>query len=360
MVTRATFLRVIGITAAVVALAHPAIGSVYTTEGTFQAENAFLPIAGPPLTGIDTLRSNSGGIFTNQHTGAAGVAGLIRTVAALPINVMVDGTTYGSVVGPSSVPGAETMLMFFAGLEGSFTGPGSVNFTGGRVLVYEVSTAVDTRDPSTWGIGTGTLLAEFALATPDDVFAGPVGAGIAPAAAGTVNRSILDTLTIGDTDFQFLFQEDSVLTTPTSGDNWMRDLVGSLGPFDFEGLFVEGEQDLDGFSTGTTVAGTPALDGTDLGVLNLIAGLSGLSNLGGAGTAFATGYGASSVSPSTDFFMDPAGLQSASGEGDLFASTAETNIYPVVDVVPEPASILAWIGIAAATGIVAVKKYKAA
>jgi hypothetical protein len=127
MVTRATFLRVIGMTAAVVALAHPAIGSVYTTEGTFQAENAFLPAEGPPLLGIDTLRSNSGGVFTNQYTGIAGVAGLIRTVAALPINVMVDGTTYGSVVGPSSVPGAETMLVFFAGLEGNFTGPGSIN-----------------------------------------------------------------------------------------------------------------------------------------------------------------------------------------------------------------------------------------
>jgi hypothetical protein len=140
----------------------------------------------------------------------------------------------------------------------------------------------------------------------------------------------------------------------------MRDLVGSLGPYTFEGLFVEGEQDLDGGSTGTTVAGTPALDMTDLDVLNLIAGLAGLGDLGGADTGFATGYGAASVSPSTAFFMDPAGLQSGAGEGDLFASTAETNIYPVVDVVPEPASILAWIGIAAATGIVAVKKYKAA
>ncbi len=101
------------------------------------------------------------------------------------------------------------------------------------------------------------------------------------------------------------------------------------------------------------VAVAITLGAADLANLNLIASLAGLGNLGIAPmTGFATALGGSSVM-STDFYMDPAGLQTATGSGDLFATSNEANYYPLVDAVPEPTNLLVWGGL---FGLVAARR----
>jgi len=335
--------------------------SVVTTNATFEATRQ-IPLAGPPLTDISVGRSNGGGIYTNQYTGTAGTAGLVHTVASVPINVMRDGVNFTPIGGPSSTLLAPTNLVAFIGLEGTIGPPGSASFGPGRALIYETTGTFDPRDPDTWGYAAGTLLAEFVLSPPQAVIPGVgIGTTIASAVpASKVNVSLGDVLTIGDTDFQFLFEEDSPagLTTATTGDNWMRDLFNLFAPnpITFEGLFVEGEQDLDQQALGQQISSAPLLTASDLAILNAIAGATALTDLGGVGTGFATAFGAGGGGPTTDYYIDlglfPAGL--ATLEGDFYANTAEFNAYPVIAApIPEPATLFVWAGLGLLASIVA-------
>jgi hypothetical protein len=361
------WLCILLVTSGILQTALVAHASVVTTIATFEAENLLLPSTGPPLVAISVARSNGGGIYTNQYTGTAGSSGLLRTVVAVPVNIMRDGVSYSTVGGPSSTPGSETNLVAFIGLEGSLIAPGTASFSAGRALIYETSPfGFEPRDPSSWGFASGTPLAEFALAPPETVLPGGGGAFTtiaAPVPGSDVNLSILDGLTIGDTDFQFLFQEDSpaALTTATTGDNWMRDLFNPFAPdpISWEGLLVEGEQDLDQAASGRSISGGFTLDAADLAVLNSIAGAAGLADLLGLGTGFATGFGVGGGGPTTDYYIDLGMLPPAAGlEGDLYANTAEFNAYPVAASIPEPTTILVWGCLAMFASLAASRRHR--
>lgn len=359
------FQKLIASFALVCVLAHGVASqaSVVTTIGTFEAEQ-LIPSVGPPLLSISVLRSNGGGIYTNQYTGSAGASGLVRTVTAIPINIMRDGVSYTPVGGPSSTAATPTNLVAFIGLEGTITSLGTASFTAGRALVYETTPfGFEPRNPSSWGFAGGTLLAEFMLAPPETVFPGGGGAFTtiaAPVPGSDVNLSIFDGLTVGDTDFQFLFKEDSAVTTATTGDNWMRDLFNPGGaPIVYEGLLAEGEQDLDSLARGRSISGGFTLDAADLAVLNAIAGAAGLANLGGAGTGFATGFGVGGGGPTTDYYIDLGMFPAAGLEGDLYANTAEFNAYPVLNVVvPEPTAVLVWSCLAAVAALIVGRRHR--
>lgn len=328
---------------------------VFTTEADIAAQN-LLPPTPSPLPDITqfTASGSTSGVFTNQTSGVAGVVGGIRTVFAAPITNAIDGVAYNLVAG--ATPG--TTLVAFAALDGALVGPGSASFSAGRLFIAETTGAFDRRDPSSWGFGGATILETFELSFAPAVLPGSNGTGIVPVPAPGQNKSLPDGLTIGDTDFNFL-------SMSLPGGSFLTNVEpASALPINPEyGLFIEGEQDLDTDGRGLDVDVTApgfVLDGVDLGVLNSIAGLALLTDLGGAGTGFATGLGVASVTPTADFFMDPFGLQSGTGEGDLVATTNEMNFNPVIEgVIPEPSSVFAWIGLVSIAGVSRRRRNKA-
>lgn len=326
---------------------------VFTTDADITAtgidDDTGLPASSPlPEIRFFTAGGASSGVFTNQVNGVAGRSGDIRTVFAARALTATDGKTFSSVRGPTG-----GNLILFAGLEGTLIAPGSVNFTDGKLFVVETTGGFNGRNPSTFGF-PGTILATLELATAPVIATGPTGLFIAPVFPPTQNISAFDGVTIGDTDFSFLFADDGTGTFFSDISNPFSNASPTIG------LHVEGEQDLQNGSGISVVPGNSAfdLDSTDLDVLNAIAAAAGLSDLDGLfpGSAFATALGGSSVSPTNEFFMDPAGLASGTGEGDLFARTNESNFIPVIEGVPEPATFMVWVGLSSFAALTVTRR----
>lgn len=303
--------------------------TMQTTNVFMNATDRDIPAPSPLATIREFSASGvSSGIYTNQLNGTAGVFGDIRTVVGGLLTQATNGISYGGVRGPNGGP-----LAAFVALSGSLTAPNTAEFTDGAFFAVELSTSTfDPRDPSSWA---GVLLESFPLAIAG-VVPGPLGNDIVAVGQNLMNISRGDALSTGNTDYNLLFNDDGET-------GFLFDYATTSGqPSMFEGVFLEGEQDLvlDTFGADINLLapGTSVLDAADIATLNSIATLAGLSDLGVGGQGFATGIGADS-SMGTDYFTDPAGLRLGQGSGDFFARSTEANFRPVVQAVPEPSSI---------------------
>jgi hypothetical protein len=313
--------------------------SVLTTNATVDIQGDQLdppgPHTGPPLLDIRQLSGPAGlgGIFTNQWDGAVPGTGDIRTISAQFINSASDGINYSPVTGPNG--GA---LLAITALSGA-VGAGGAVFTAGQLTIVEmaIGASFDRRDPSTWGFGgASTSLATYDLAAPDNVLTGPNGFSVGLGVPAAIVNKSLPTANPGVFNAQLLFQEDP------AGNPF---LTLETGPYEWEGIYVSAQQTLDVTASGVHINPSTNLDGADLSALNAIAGAASFSNLGGAGTGFATGLGGA---PATDYNIGPATT------GDLYATLSA--IAAPVGAVPEPVSLAVWGLLIVAAGICVLKQ----
>jgi hypothetical protein len=340
--------------ALVVALvSSTAQATFFTSNGVVEMTSTQTPL-GPLSTAISLSGPSDGGaIYTNQISGSVSTTGDIHTVSAQIINTARTPLQTSLSFAPH---GSGNILVAISGVSGHLVADGTVLFDTGKLFLVEVAEATfNPQDPDTW---VGTLVATYSLTTPQDVLPGsavginPSGA-IVPQDASVINLSALAAIP-GAPQGQFLFIEDR----PT---NFIHDVVppqnGPLAGLPTnEGLLTQIGQIVNPNSTGQTLDGV-ALTNSDLDVLNAVAAAAGLSNTGGAGTAFATGFGGAG-SVSSDFFADPAGLGTHTGTGDFFAALSSTT-YLVVQAVPEPSTFaLAGMGLVALCGMAARRRNK--
>ena len=327
MTMRTVSIRLALAASCVLALASAGNASVFTSIGTVTVGGD--PAGPPPFdpSPIQNIRilsgsSGSGGIYTNQTGGVSGVSGSVNTVSAQQIQTATNGGPFVGVVGPSG----GTVIAVTA-LVGSLGPPLTVDFSAGRLLVYELSavTAFDRRDPSSWGLGTATLLGDYTLFGPTDVLSGaPDGFAIAPQPASIINLSF--PTGPGTNDANLLFMETVI------GDPFVTLTPTFTGPFITDGVYVQAKQTVDIFASGSTTSVVPliTLDGTDLGVLN---GVFGTAGFGAWATALGTAADNNGI-PDPTYYINPL------GEGDIYANL-EANAY-LVGAVPEPTSVIAW------------------
>src|SRR5262245_1320943 len=170
-----------------------------------------LPASGPRLLHITTLSSGeaAGGIFTNQTSGSVASTGTVLSIAGTVINSAIDGSSFTTVVGPARTG----QLVAVSVVQGSLTGSPAVDFTAGRLFIYEATQTFDSRNPSTWTAGalrgSFTLNAKEALlpnpfAAPNQ--GGGIGAGVSQA---NMNLSGIDPTLAGGALGNFLFAEDA-------------------------------------------------------------------------------------------------------------------------------------------------------
>ena len=197
-------------------------------------------------------------------------------------------------------------------------------------------------NPLSWGAtnaaGTalGTPIGVWDLATPADIVdlgigvPGYGGPGTFTTAAACVNNLVMNATISNDSQGRSLFRETQDTTFATSGALSGNDFITVIGnpPLPsaiWEGIAMETHQSL---ATSTHSPIVPASDpfiAAGLGTagfdtLNTIAAaLGGLPNLGGPGTAFATGYDwNNSGGPGTSF--NPTGVSNHPNTGDGFST----------------------------------------
>lgn len=221
------------------------------------------PPTGPPLPHIiqiSTTQSNSGA-FTNQTSGVALVSGGLNTVVAAKLEAALDGFNFSPLTGPGG-----GSVFAFAALQGTLTaGVADFNPAGGQgvLIIRELSPAAsllfDNRDPSTWS--GGTTLGTYPLATAQNVGPSALGFGLLPVPAGVQNKSALTPIIPGNATGSLLFEE----VTDNAFTQHYQTLTGYV---DTGFVTVQLSQTVNANAVGITVPGRPALDGTDLAVLD--------------------------------------------------------------------------------------------
>lgn len=328
------------------------------------------------------IQGNSARAFTNAYAVNAGpgtptdpnipaVPGLgigvgLRAVTANLIQTYKDAGNSTTVPNVSYNGGNNTAIVAVTALTGyvqAINGTAATAFfTSGLLNFYSVDVGgpnkFDPDDPSTWGVfdSSGlavTPIATFTLLAPDDIVDGLAG-NATIFTSSQVNRSVADSNGNG-TDGNLLFgQKDGVGVSSTI----LNKEFVNVPDFDNEILFAQIRQSLN----------NPAarqVNQSDLDLFNKIAGQFGLSNLGGAGTAFATGLGGLSSSTNYAATPDSSGILDIatnfdgipSNQGQLKQVRPGYQITP--NAVPEPGT-LASAALASLAGLVWMKRRKAA
>lgn len=320
---------------------------------TFYNLRAGVPDQGGGTAGVNvnTVQGTAlgGYSYANQYTGAVGlpVGGeRVRTVTA---DVITGYTQNPGGMLPifNNLGGNDKIVAIFAGDGTISVGMGGLQtatFTSGRLWFFESPVSgpgnafFDPINPSTWGFG-GAPLAVFDLIAPMDIAPGNALANGNAFSASQVNNISLNSLAPQQAQGRFLFRDVNdpyiLVTDPL--------LVPGVVAIQ-EGLWGTIEESLDQ---------TPdPLSAGNLAILNQIAAAAGLGNLGGAGTAFATGLGSGL---NTDF--GPTGLPNAGATGDFQFNLGSSFVpgligRPEIEI-PEPASMIVWgvgMGIAGLMG----------
>jgi hypothetical protein len=294
----------------------------------------------------------TGRIYTNQTSGAPFSLGAgIRTVSAYLVGGATDGIQHTSV---EFADGDKLVLLTV--IQGSITsvagGDVTATFTAGRTFAIKIATgAFDSRNPETFD--DGTIVAEFVLKGKEAVVSGdPLGADVTFADFQT-NQSSVNSLATQQTQGVFLFREDSQ-PGQDPGDDLLSNVDQSVIPpgliFHSESLISDIDQtllftDLEAYELGANPGG---LGAGDLAVLNAFAAAAGLLDLGGAGTAFATGLGGAATTDFNPQFPPPLG---DGPTGDFFATLGADNYVAIQAIVPEPGSMtLLGLGAALCSG----------
>jgi hypothetical protein len=247
------------------------------------------------------------------------------------------GQTFSGIVDPAAP--THSLVVAFA-LDGHTIGPGAptVQFTSGGAGVWQAPTVINTDDASTWFSNFANPIYQTVLSSPTDIFIGngdTLGGhnpGDLAIPSAQVNLSSINaanpTLIQGTLLFNEPFAQDFINTIPHNGvDSILAIANQTIGNQMAASNLLN--QDTAG---GGTAAQKQA-------VVNALAAFFGLSNLGGANTAFAT-FGSGT---STDYLPGGPGPLDA---GD-FSATATVQLYSGANV-PEPSTFgLMAIGTAA-------------
>jgi len=341
-------------------------------QASFQLTNAPPPGTNTPGNVINFGTSTTGFSFTNNittNTPPPPFGGTILTIGHTPL------TTYSQLTGttiPVTYNGQPLNAVFaIRGTVSPTSSPGSIvsNFQVVGLGIYAYNTATYNRfDPSTWGAtnAAGTTLnqavALFGAKPPEQI--GPGGQGD-PAnsfqPASSVNASSLNNLGVGQSQGNFLVRE---LTGGIAGVNWLTITTGQLPSPNFvtaEGLHLSSNQELALATAANTAFVDQTTDAGFLALNTIAASLGGFANLAGAGTAFATGFGAPGdadpfhFAPGTAFSGPGGGLNSA----DVMTNISLTG-YPILEQdvaggggrVPEPATLVVFAGMMGVGGLV--------
>jgi hypothetical protein len=316
------------------------------------------------VSSVDLAGNNSRGWANTFATGPNSLGIRVVGVALLSqYNVEPNG-----VVSNVKIGGAQMAAVFT--LEGVVTGVDSADYTSGTVGIFQAGSNpsdFNPLDPGTWGVDLNSLdnaIAYFTLQTPKDVEqALDVNDPAAVLDASQVNKMFSIPNGVG---FILLFEETN--RASQAGINFLNVAGG----------------DPDGFMSvtrnSTNTGDNANIDQYQLDWFNAIAAaVGGYGDLGGLGTAWATGIGPGGL---TGTNYNPGGV--GADAGDLFASLdtepVTGNSYvngirpgygtaddppeppepPVINEVPEPASMMLWLGVAgiAATGARRMRRNK--
>lgn len=300
---------------------------------------------------VGTLLTDGG---VNQLNGASGAGHLFMNNTDTNLLHLAGGDTHIVAVGSSIMSvlnfqdggltparyNGEPVVMVSA-LKGTVGGnPTIFSASSGRVGLFSAS-AYNPLDPATWGAtnaaGTALLtpIAVWDLAPPADILdlgigvPGYGGPGTFTTPAARVNNLVRNAIISNDSQGRSLFREtqDSTFAS-TSGalsGNAFITVIGNpvLPAAMWEGIAMETHQSL-ATSTHSPIALAsdrfidPANGGARFAALNTIAAtLGGLPDLGGPGTAFATGYDwNNSAGPGTSF--NPTGPNNPPNTSDGF------------------------------------------
>jgi len=312
---------------------------------------------------VDLINGDTslGALFINNvSTNSVPFAGTASAVAVgsnllASYGVRAGGGT-GAVYNPSGGPSQPIVAVF--ALSGTVAAGGGNVFvaTGGRVGFFSIAGTLATNtynqfNPTSWGaanasgtslltpIAVWDLKPAEAVSDPGDVLGGG-GPGLFNLDAVDVNQ-ISVNLVVGAANQGFLLFKETVTFTPStlSGNSFIT-VTGNL-PIVPPGSVVLAEgliSRVDGSLLVATTTNAVAISGgAGLAALNTIASqLGGLPDLGGPGTAFATGFGGigSTAGPGTDF--DPSNGQKSPNTADgvfTFGLTASPGVQvPVTPV----------------------------
>lgn len=323
-------------------LSNQSLASIsYLSNASVDANDG---VNGPPLPpggggGVTMLIAN-GRVYTNTIPVPGGPVGNdVRTILAFELTTASNDVNFNPVLGPGA---ANTHLLVLGAVEGivvNVTGNlVTANFNLGRVGLFAAPANYNSNNPNTWGLGGGIVplsvwdLKPREAVQPDTP--NPALAAQHTYAAAQVNQSSVDSQ-VGSTQSEgrFLFKEASP-PDAVEGDNFITVFpTNPVGNVQDEGIFAGTGQQVEGVGSGV-------LDNAGLGILNSLAAWAGLLDLGGAGTAWATGLGGAPVTDWNPLFTG--GNPNINLNGDFRARVDGAEFDPMYQVVPEPTSLLVW------------------
>jgi len=280
------------------------VGARADTIDPFFSLRATANTATGPITQVNTVQgtANGGASFVNQYTsGSFPVTGdKVRTVAA---DIVTGYTTNpgGVIVGSGAPIGQKYTAVFIA--DGNVTvtgGTPTVTFASGsgRVFLFQSAPAGFTaNDPTTWGI-SGSPVASWTVSSPIDIVPGNANANPNSFAAASVNSFTANAGAGNQAQGRIIFTDtsDPFLT--------VTDPLPPGFVFVSEGLYANISETVADPTVFPFGGAGNANAAAAIAALNQVAALAGLSNLGGANTGFATGFGAggaTNFNPSANF-----------------------------------------------------------
>lgn len=289
-----------------------------TTNGDVALDSS--AATSPPLNDVKSFSSptTSSKVYTNQYTGSGFVAGMIRTVVIQRLESAANLDVHTLLREPGD---PETLAVYaVTALEGTLAA-GVVRYSAGALMVITGARTLDPTDPSSFSMAE--ILGAYALSPPDAVASGPFGSPGVLVPAPLMNTSTV-VFPPATALANLLFGEDLI---PTFITNVKDPLSGVPLPIDVEGLYVQALQvEIETIDL--------VRDAADIAFLNAAAAAAGLSDLGGAGTAFATGIG---LAP-TDY--GPTGPTPGVSSGDFHGRVQATAYIVAQSAVPEPTSMV--------------------
>jgi hypothetical protein len=325
---------------------EPGIIQTGTAPNTFQG-NVFDATGG----------AFQGTVFSNTTTTTNPAAG--GTVISVGANLLSNYDLGGGGTASATFNGQQLVLVV-AVKGNSFPIGGGFNqaiFNQGYAAIFAISPGTfASANPASWGAVTGSV-----LHTPLAVFQiSTTASSVAPGAGSTlfnlsgtppINASAVDVVSGTNTQGNFVFPQVSKAANGTASSPTTFFQVPFLAPPGFtqtsQGLVIRTDQSVTSAPNLSFISGGPGTPGFD--ALNIIARqLAGLPDLGssaGAGTAFATNFGAPTDNAATDF--SPSTTLPLTNSD--FVGSFGTTSAPVVGLqqnppstVPEPASFLLW------------------
>ena len=322
------------VAAMAVGLASPVQAEFFTQQSTVNVQALLPSVTGAPIAGTTLIDSGTGRTFTNTYGVDASGDALVRAVGVIVvsgINTALGGT-FSGITGPGA--GGTGLVVAFA-LDGHTIAPNSqtVQFTSGGAGFWQQAGNFTRDDPTKWFANFANNIYSSALTSPKNIFIGN-GDTLGGHAVGSLaipSSSVnLSSINLGN---QSLIQS-TLLFDETFDPNHFIDTTPHIGP---DGLLAVANQTSslgsstnqqaasDLLNTNTSGGGTAA---QKQAVVNAIAAFFGLSNLGGANTAFAD-FGSGTA---TDYQPTGVGLNAFD-----FSATATVQLYSGATV-PEPSA----------------------